>query len=98
MSKRHNIDASYRIARDRKSTRLNSSHSQISYAAFCLKQTTHQTAHATVRKARERMKSHTDYLCCNTKSCQQSTDLTDQVAQQATQSAVTEGSALVRAM
>src|SRR2546430_5514689 len=26
-----------RIARDRKSTRLNSSHSQISYAVFCLK-------------------------------------------------------------
>src|SRR2546430_11211991 len=27
------------IARDRKSTRLNSSHSQISYAVFCLKTT-----------------------------------------------------------
>src|SRR5438270_2257794 len=27
----------YRAARDRKSTRLNSSHSQISYAVFCLK-------------------------------------------------------------
>src|SRR2546430_12616822 len=27
-------------AQDRKSTRLNSSHSQISYAVFCLKQTT----------------------------------------------------------
>src|SRR2546430_10082979 len=26
-----------RVARDRKSTRLNSSHSQISYAVFCLK-------------------------------------------------------------
>src|SRR2546427_4921710 len=26
-----------RLARDRKSTRLNSSHSQISYAVFCLK-------------------------------------------------------------
>src|SRR2546430_6747983 len=37
-----------RIPRDRKSTRLNSSHSQISYAVFCLKkkkkqQTTHHT-------------------------------------------------------
>src|SRR2546430_12008398 len=34
-------------ARDRKSTRLNSSHSQISYAVFCLKKkkrTTHQHA------------------------------------------------------
>src|SRR2546430_11041131 len=28
---------SSRLARDRKSTRLNSSHSQISYAVFCLK-------------------------------------------------------------
>src|SRR5256886_10063800 len=27
----------HRIAKDRKSTRLNSSHSQISYAVFCLK-------------------------------------------------------------
>src|SRR2546430_10026844 len=27
----------YRLTRDRKSTRLNSSHSQISYAVFCLK-------------------------------------------------------------
>src|SRR3989475_3200840 len=31
------VDAITRIARDRKSTRLNSSHSQISYAVFCLK-------------------------------------------------------------
>src|SRR2546430_7758133 len=30
--------------RDRKSTRLNSSHSQISYAVFCLKKKTHNTA------------------------------------------------------
>src|SRR2546430_9673886 len=29
------------IAQDRKSTRLNSSHSQISYAVFCLKKKTH---------------------------------------------------------
>src|SRR5256886_12256206 len=29
--------------RDRKSTRLNSSHSQISYAVFCLKKKTHNT-------------------------------------------------------
>src|SRR5256886_608514 len=29
---------------DRKSTRLNSSHSQISYAVFCLKKTDHQSA------------------------------------------------------
>src|SRR2546430_13078666 len=31
---------------DRKSTRLNSSHSQISYAVFCLKQTTNMHTHA----------------------------------------------------
>src|SRR2546430_10467469 len=30
---------------DRKSTRLNSSHSQISYAVFCLKKKTHASAH-----------------------------------------------------
>src|SRR2546427_7697835 len=30
-------DGGSRIERDRKSTRLNSSHSQISYAVFCLK-------------------------------------------------------------
>src|SRR2546427_9381509 len=30
-------------ARDRKSTRLNSSHSQISYAVFCLKKKKHKT-------------------------------------------------------
>src|SRR3712207_8018197 len=29
--------------RDRKSTRLNSSHANISYAVFCLKKNTHQT-------------------------------------------------------
>src|SRR5256886_4338546 len=32
--------AEYSAARDRKSTRLNSSHSQISYAVFCLKKKT----------------------------------------------------------
>src|SRR5688572_30980049 len=31
------IDSAYEARRDRKSTRLNSSHSQISYAVFCLK-------------------------------------------------------------
>src|SRR2546430_13682890 len=34
--------AALREARDRKSTRLNSSHSQISYAVFCLKKKKHQ--------------------------------------------------------
>src|SRR2546430_3927165 len=31
------LDGEWLFARDRKSTRLNSSHSQISYAVFCLK-------------------------------------------------------------
>src|SRR5688572_31789283 len=31
------FDTEVRVATDRKSTRLNSSHSQISYAVFCLK-------------------------------------------------------------
>src|SRR2546430_5020475 len=37
---------------DRKSTRLNSSHSQISYAVFCLKKNTpaHSTAHHDLQK------------------------------------------------
>src|SRR2546427_1357451 len=37
------------IYRDRKSTRLNSSHSQISYAVFCLKK---KTSHRTPRRNR----------------------------------------------
>src|SRR2546430_10012473 len=35
-------------AQDRKSTRLNSSHSQISYAVFCLKKKKRNTVHASV--------------------------------------------------
>src|SRR5216684_5496504 len=31
--------------KDRKSTRLNSSHGYISYAVFCLKKTTHRSVH-----------------------------------------------------
>src|SRR5256886_4408268 len=31
------LEVRHRVQRDRKSTRLNSSHSQISYAVFCLK-------------------------------------------------------------
>src|SRR3712207_8142141 len=33
--------------RDRKSTRLNSSHANISYAVFCLKKKNHQSLHLT---------------------------------------------------
>src|SRR5256886_9533972 len=40
------IDVYYR---DRKSTRLNSSHSQISYAVFCLKKKKKKQAHANSR-------------------------------------------------
>src|SRR2546427_3644535 len=36
----HAAGARARVHRDRKSTRLNSSHSQISYAVFCLKKKT----------------------------------------------------------
>src|SRR5688572_31797065 len=53
--RRHRVDAEAHTARarwrfdlkDRKSTRLNSSHSQISYAVFCLKKkkTTHPHLH-----------------------------------------------------
>src|SRR5688572_32554671 len=38
--------ADKRLAVDRKSTRLNSSHSQISYAVFCLKKKKHKTKKA----------------------------------------------------
>src|SRR2546430_17481591 len=34
---RHRLELTWSAWRDRKSTRLNSSHSQISYAVFCLK-------------------------------------------------------------
>src|SRR5688572_31255386 len=37
--------------RDRKSTRLNSSHSQISYAVFCLKKKKKKNQHKTLLKA-----------------------------------------------
>src|SRR2546430_4867328 len=37
----------HRTARDRKSTRLNSSHSQISYAVFCLKKKRHHCSRLT---------------------------------------------------
>src|SRR2546427_6260515 len=41
----------YRYNRDRKSTRLNSSHSQISYAVFCLKKK---------KKKKDRIPSHAE--------------------------------------
>src|SRR5256886_3630633 len=47
-------NSSYAAVRDRKSTRLNSSHSQISYAVFCLKKkkTTHTHAGTTLEYPR----------------------------------------------
>src|SRR5688572_31760324 len=40
------LDVAVLLHQDRKSTRLNSSHSQISYAVFCLKKKTRATAAA----------------------------------------------------
>src|SRR5260370_25233298 len=39
----HPLDRPLQHERDRKSTRLNSSHTSISYAVFCLKKKTHHT-------------------------------------------------------
>src|SRR3712207_7150381 len=39
-SKAEEVDVANRAAEDRKSTRLNSSHANISYAVFCLKKNT----------------------------------------------------------
>src|SRR2546430_12473363 len=49
---------------DRKSTRLNSSHSQISYAVFCLKKKKNKVIHhsSVIRHTRRRhISSHPDY-------------------------------------
>src|SRR5256886_13185038 len=46
--------------KDRKSTRLNSSHSQISYAVFCLKKKKQQPRHS---------RSITSYAACTTITC-----------------------------
>src|SRR2546430_11622530 len=40
-----NMRIMYFLKSDRKSTRLNSSHSQISYAVFCLKKKNHNAQH-----------------------------------------------------
>src|SRR6266478_175890 len=49
-------DAGRLAVRDRKSTRLNSSHSQISYAGFCLKKKTEPRLQQLVRGQRERVR------------------------------------------
>src|SRR5256886_7486748 len=50
--------------KDRKSTRLNSSHSQISYAVFCLKKKTLRTPMASLKSAN--IYSRTLSPCCLT--------------------------------
>src|SRR2546430_10503017 len=47
------IEAQLRQHRDRKSTRLNSSHSQISYAVFCLKKNRNAESLLTILKAHD---------------------------------------------
>src|SRR5688572_31342830 len=51
-TRRVTITATPRSGRDRKSTRLNSSHSQISYAAFCLKKKITDTSAETGKSVR----------------------------------------------
>src|SRR3989475_3937901 len=46
---------SHRPDLDRKSTRLNSSHSQISYAVFCLKKKSRETRRSPSRRPRPRL-------------------------------------------
>src|SRR2546430_12779257 len=48
----HGSSPARAIKKDRKSTRLNSSHSQISYAVFCLKNKQHTRRHPTRRNSR----------------------------------------------
>src|SRR6266478_9218731 len=60
--RRHNSTfvASPLCSRDRKSTRLNSSHSQISYAVFCLKKKkTKNTYHCLSKKKNNNNQKHT---------------------------------------
>src|SRR6516165_12186628 len=49
---------------DRKSTRLNSSHSQISYAVFCLKKKKKKTHHQPKEKKNKKKTNSTKYKKC----------------------------------
>src|SRR5260221_5239391 len=49
----HRVLALHRVDEDRKSTRLNSSHTVISYAVFCLKKKKHTSE----------LQSHSDLVC-----------------------------------
>src|SRR5438270_3666794 len=46
---------------DRKSTRLNSSHSQISYAVFCLKKKKKKTKKTQIQKAKKEINTHNSH-------------------------------------
>src|SRR5688572_31287297 len=48
-------DPRQRVAQDRKSTRLNSSHSQISYAVFCLKKKKKKKKNKKCKKKKKQM-------------------------------------------
>src|SRR2546422_7958499 len=50
-------------ARDRKSTRLNSSHGYISYAVFCLKKKTHQPCWSGASTTRPAFRASRDLIC-----------------------------------
>src|SRR2546430_10762555 len=57
-------DASRGHLRDRKSTRLNSSHSQISYAVFCLKKKKNKDRQHDCEARREELTAHyVDWTC-----------------------------------
>src|SRR2546426_1721489 len=56
-----NNDVSLEVLRDRKSTRLNSSHLVISYAVFCLKKKKKQREHLT-HTTHRREQTSTEYL------------------------------------
>src|SRR5205085_7569931 len=53
--------AQQRVSRDRKSTRLNSSHSQISYAVFCLKKKKKKKKEQNHKKAHKQKDTHHKY-------------------------------------
>src|SRR5436309_9704487 len=56
------------FSRDRKSTRLNSSHVKISYAVFCLKKKTTTTESSGIARARRLAQSRVVKVCCGSMS------------------------------
>src|SRR5256886_9168545 len=64
---RRRVHARHRLPQDRKSTRLNSSHSQISYAVFCLKKKKTDIYNASILRSLDSAANHTPsfrkYLC-----------------------------------